>query len=149
MDNTVIEEETIPKLEPFDISTDQVTNAIKHFPISSSGGIDGLRTRHLKDFSCGESATKLTEAISKLTNVIRSGKICSSLTPIFFGAELIAFAKKNSDIRPIAIELTLKRLAGKISCFSNKIALSRSLLPFQNGISVKGDAQVIVHAVRA
>lgn len=114
-DDTQIDEEVIPSLEPFETSSDQVTNAIKHFPISSSGGIDGLRPRHLKDlisFTCGDSSTKLTSSVAKLVNVIRSGNICSRLLPVFYGAALIALAKKNGDIRPIAIGLTWRRLAG-------------------------------------
>ncbi|KAJ6644018.1 Monocarboxylate transporter 12 [Pseudolycoriella hygida] len=95
----------------------------KHFPISSSGGIDGLRPRHLKDlisFTGGDSSTKLVTAMAKLVNMIRSGKIVQIIIPIFYSAALIALAKKTEDIRPIAIGLTWRRLAGKIGCFSVK-----------------------------
>lgn len=109
-----------PSIESFETSSDDVINSIKHFPISSSGGIDGLRPRHLKDlisFSCGDASKRLTSAIAKLVNVIRAGKICSKLCPVFYGAALVALAKKNGDIRPIAIGLVWRRLAGKNFCF--------------------------------
>lgn len=115
-------------------------NSIKHFPISSSGGIDGLRPRHLKDlisFICGDSSTKLVIAMAKLVNIIRSGKIIRSLLPVFYGAALIALAKTNGDIRPIAIGLVWRRLAGKIACFSVRDELAQVLAPIQNGFGVK------------
>lgn len=150
-DEISVIDEDLSVEETFDTSSEQVVNAIRHFPISSSGGIDGLRPRHLKDlisFTCGESASKLTSAASKLVNVIRSGKICQELPPIFYGAALIALAKKNGDVRPIAIGLTWRRLAGKIACFSIRTELAGSLAPIQNGFGVKGGAEAIVHAVR-
>lgn len=151
-DLSLIEEETIPNLDPFETSTEQIINAIKHFPISSSSGIDGLRPRHLKDlisFSCGDACEKLTLAAAKLTDIVRSGKVCQKLLPVFYGAALIALAKKNGDIRPIAIGLTWRRLAGKIACFSIRDELSQKLSPIQNGFGVKSGAEAIVHAVRA
>lgn len=149
---STIEEEIIINQEQFDTSKEQVANAIRHFPISSSGGVDGLRPRHLKDlisFSSRDASAKLTSAIAALVNIIRSGKICSKLLPIFYGASLIALAKLNGDIRPIAIGLVWRRLGGKIACFSVKDSLSEVLKPIQNGFGVRGGSESIVHAVRA
>lgn len=151
-EDSVIEEENISNLEQFDTSSEQVINSIRHFPISSSGGIDGLRPRHLKDlisFSCGEVSSKLTSAVAKLVNIVRAGKICSKILTIFYGAALIALAKKNGDVRPIAIGLVWRRLACKIACFSIKDELAQRLAPIQNGFGIKGGAEGIVHAVRA
>lgn len=146
-----IESETLADMQQFDTSAEQVLNSIRHFPISSSGGIDGLRPRHLKDlisFSCGDASPKLVSTIAKLVNIVRGGKICEKLLPIFYGAALIALAKKNGDIRPIAIGLVWRRLSGKIACFCIKDELALSLGPIQNGFGVKGGAEAIVHAVR-
>lgn len=140
-EESMIEEDKIPHLERFETSTEQIVNAIRHFPISSSAGIDGLRPRHLKDlisFSCGDAAAKLTSATAKLVNVIRDGKICPKLLPVFYGAALIALAKKNGDIRPIAIGLNWPARL-----------LAQRLAPIQNGFGIKGGAEAIVHAVRA
>lgn len=140
-----------PNSEPFETSADEVINSIKHFPISSSGGIDGLRPRHLKDlisFSCGDASKRLISAVSKLVNVIRAGTICSKLCPVFYGAALIALAKQNGDIRPIAIGLVWRRLAGKIAVFAVREDIAEILAPIQNGFGVKGGSEAIVHAVR-
>lgn len=82
-------------------------------------------------------------------NKIRKGKICSKLCPIFYGASLIALAKKNGDIRPIVIGLVWRRLASKIAVFSVRESIADSLMPIQNGFGVKGGSEAIVHAVRS
>ncbi len=151
-ENSDLDKENIQNLEPFDTSTEQIVNAIKHFPISSSGGIDGMRPRHLKDlisFSCGDASRMLTSAIAKLINIIRSGEIFADIEHIFYGASLIALAKDNGDIRPIAIGLVWRRLAGKIGCFAVKDSVSQLLAPISNGFGVQGGSEAIVHAVRA
>jgi len=89
-----------PTDQQFDTTAEQVINSIRHFPISSSGGIDGLRPRHLKDlisFSCGDASTKLISATGKLVNLIRYGKICAEICPIFYGASLIALFIYSQD----------------------------------------------------
>ena len=89
--------ETFPlKAELKITQIEDVSEGIKHFPLSSSGGIDGLRPRHLKDlisFTCGESASHLLKAIASLTDLIKAGKISQEMHSIFYGASLIAFDK--------------------------------------------------------
>jgi len=70
--------------------------AIRSFPLSSSGGIGGLRPRHLKDltsFTCGESGNRLLRAIASLVDVIKNGKVQKDISKIFFGASLTALKK--------------------------------------------------------
>lgn len=134
-----------------DTSCEQVVNSIKHFPMSSSGGLDGLRPRHLKDlisFTCRDFSNKLITAIAKLMNVIRRGEITPKVLPIFYGATLTALLKKNRDIRPIAVGLVWRRLAGNIACFDIKASVTQTLQPIQNGFGVKGGAEAIIHAIR-
>lgn len=88
-DEDDISDEVIFEQESIDTFCEQVVNAIRHFQISSSGGLDGLRPRHLNDlisFTCSDFATKLTTAIAKSMNVIRRGKITAKVLPIFYGA---------------------------------------------------------------
>ena len=144
--------ETFPlKAELKITQIEDVNEGIKHFPLSSSGGIDGLRPRHLKDlisFTCGESASHLLKAIASLTDLIKAGKISQEIHSIFYGASLIAFDKKKIDVRPIAVGLVWRRLAGKIVCFHVHDSLSETLRPIQLGFGVKGGAEALIHAVR-
>lgn len=147
----VMRDEISVQQDFIDTSRELVINSIRHFPVSTSGGLDGLRPRHLKDlisFSCGDFSTKLIDSIAKLMNVIRRGKISPKVLPVFYGATLTALLKKNTDIRPIAAGLAWRRLAGKIACFDIKPNLTKSLMPIQNGFGVKGGAEAIIHAIR-
>lgn len=129
----------------------EVIESIRGFPISSSSGVDGLRPRHLKDltsYTCGESASKLLKSIISLTDLAKAGKICKDILPIFYGASLIAFDKKKTDVRPIAVGITWRRLSGKIVCCHIKEHLAEVLAPIQIGFGVKGGAEALIHAVR-
>lgn len=61
---------------------------------------------------------------------------------------LTALLKKNKDIRPIAVGLVWRRLAGKIACYDIKVSLTNALQPIQNGFGVKGRAEAMIHAIR-
>ncbi len=63
---------------------ENVIRAIRSFPLSSSGGIGGLRSRHLKDlilFTCGESANRLLKAIASLVDI---GRVQHALAKVLF-----------------------------------------------------------------
>ena len=51
-------------------------------------------------------------------------------------------------MRPIAVGLVWRRLAGKIVCFHVHDSLSETLRPIQLGFGVKGGAEALIHAVR-
>lgn len=129
----------------------QVSNAIKSFPISSAGGVDGLRPRHLKDlisYTCGDNGLKLQSAIVNLMDLIRNGKLITDVLPIFYGATLTALSKKENDVRPIAVGIVWRRMAGKIAILNVKEELSEKMKPFQFGFGIEGGCEAIIHAVR-
>lgn len=133
-------------------SINSISKCISSFPISSSGGIDGLRPRHIKDltsFTCGDTAEKLKNSIAKLADLAKNGKIHKNIVKIFYSGRLIAFIKDNGDIRPIAVGTYWRRLAGKIACSDIKESLSQKLKPHQLGYGAKGGAEAIIHAVRS
>jgi len=129
----------------------QVARAITSFPISSAGGFNGLRPRHLKDFvsfTSGDNGLKLQSTIASLVDMIRNGKILKDILPIFYGATLTALSKKKNDIRPIAVGIVWRRLAAKISVFDVSVELSEMLKPFQFGFGVRGGSEAVIYAVR-
>ena len=97
---------------PITVDAATVYRAILSFPAGSAGGSDGLSLQHLKDLVRVEgSAGALTQAIAHFVNLLLQGNVPESIKPLFFGARLSAFAKKDGGIRPIAVGLTLRRLA--------------------------------------
>ena len=122
--------------------------AIKSFPPGSSGGPDGLRPQHLKDLTEKQVGGTLLASLTNLTNFILAGKTPEWVRPYFFGASLLAFAKKDGGVRPIAVGVTLRRLAGKVACRSVSADCVELLKPRQFGVGVKGGAEALVHGAR-
>ena len=121
--------------------------AIKSFIPGSAGGPDGLRPQHLADM-VGPQGGTLLDALTELMSLVLSGGVPDEVRPFFFGASLFAFAKKDGGVRPIAVGLTLRRLASKIAN-SKALDLCSSLLaPRQLGVGIKGGAEALAHAAR-
>ena len=71
------------------------------------------------------------------------------MCPVFFGARLIALSKYEGDgLRPIAIGLTLRRLAGKIVMNKLRPDCKQLLSSRQLGVGVTRGAEIAVHSLR-
>ena len=132
---------------PLSITSKDVLKAVKSFTPGSAGGPDGLRPQHLADM-VGPQGGTLLDALTELMSLILSGGVPDEVRPTFFGATLFAFAKKDGGVRPIAVGLSLRRLASKIAN-SKALDLCSSLLaPRQLGVGIKGGAEALAHAAR-
>ena len=133
---------------PLLASVDHVRAAIKSFPSGSSGGPDGLRPQHLKDMTEKQVGGSLLASLTNFVNLILAGKVPVWVRPHLFGASLLAFAKKDGGVRPIAVGVTLRRLAAKVACTSATEDCLAYLKPRQLGVGVKGGAEALVHGAR-
>ena len=133
---------------PLLASVDQVRGAIKSFPSGSSGGPDGLRPQHLKDMTEKQVGGSLLASLTNFVNLILAGKVPVWVRPHLFGASLLAFAKKDGGVRPIAVGVTLRRLAAKVACNTATEDCLAYLKPRQLGVGVKGGAEALVHGAR-
>ena len=61
----------------------------------------------------GHTSDLLSAIVDCINLVVFQGKVPQWMCPIFYGAQLIALSKPNNGVRPIAIGLTLRRIAGK------------------------------------
>ena len=133
----------------FLINNHDVLAAIRSFPSGSSGGIDGFIPQHLKDL-VGEASLEspLVVALTGFVNTLLRGECPQDIIPSLFGGRLLALAKKDGGIRPIAVGSVWRRLASK--CVSTyAIGATRDLLaPLQVGVGVPGGAEASVHASR-
>ena len=129
-------------------TSDDVKQAIHSFTPGSAGGADGLRPQHLSDMTDERVGGALLDALTDFTNLVLNGGVPTLARRVFFGATLISFNKKAGGIRPIAVGLTLRRLAAKVA---NRRALqtcSSLLAPRHLGVGVKGGAEAIAHAAK-
>ena len=133
---------------PITVTADQVLVAIRSFPPGSSGGLDGLRPQHLKDMVERQVGNTLIESLTAFINLILSGNTPEWVRSFLFGASLLAFTKKDGGVRPIAVGLTLRRLAAKVACRSVTEKCALFLKPRQLGVGVKGGGEALVHGTR-
>ena len=142
----------LPKeLATISVSEEDVVHAIRSFPNGSAGGPDGLRPQHLKDLigaSAERDGKQFLRALTSFINLILEGRTPLSVRPTFFGASLIALNKKGGGIRPIAVGLSLRRLAAK--CSGSKVlqSMSEYLAPLQLGFGTPLGAEAAAHSAR-
>lgn len=99
-------------------------------------------------YKSGDNGSKLQSTIASFMDLTRNGKIIPEILRLFYGATLTALSKKENDIRPIAVGLVWRRLAGKIAVFSVADVLSNKLRPFQLGFGTEEGCDAIIHALR-
>ena len=135
---------------PIMVDEKDVCKALRSFPAGSSGGPDGLRPKHLQDLvNCNESGGHdLLSSLTAFSNVLLSGVCPSSVMPFFFGGRLIALNKNTGGLRPIAIGLTLRRLAAKCCVGSISAFAKRFFSPHQLGVGIQGGCEAVVHTAR-
>ena len=136
-------------MPPLQVSPSAVRTAVQAFPSGSSAGPDGLRPQHLKDLLLGAADDNpLLAAVTDLINLLLAGKVPITVRGILFGANLLAIAKKNKGIRPIAVGYVWRRLTAKVACSQVKEASATLLAPKQLGFGVAGGAEATVRAAR-
>jgi hypothetical protein len=90
----------------------------------------------------------LLVAVTDLVNLLLEGKAPPSVQGSLFGAKLLAIAKKNRGIRPLAVGYVWRRLTAKVACNHVKEASAALLAPRQLGFGVSGGAEAAVTAAR-
>jgi len=78
-------------------------------------------------------------AVTDLVNLLLEGKAPLPVRRALFGATVLAIAKKQGGIRPIAVRYVWRRLAAKVACTHVKVASAFLLTPIQLGFGVLGE----------
>ena len=104
-----------PSTTPLQVTSQDVLAAIKSFSPGSAGGRDGLRPQHLKDMVVQPGGTGVCQAFRDFCNLVfgRGRGVPEVIRPVFFGATLFPFPKKDGGIKPLAVGLALRRLVSK------------------------------------
>ena len=108
-----------------------------------------MRPQHLKDLvSCCDAGTDFLSALTGFTNTVMAGLCPSDVTPVFFGGRLIALNKKSGGVRPIAVGVTLRRLASKCANAYGAARMVPLLGPRQLGVGIPGGCEAAIHSAR-
>jgi len=142
----------LPGINPaqvLSVSDDDVRRAVQSFPAGSSAGPDGMRPQHLKDLVfCREAGTDFLSALTGFTNTVMAGLCPSHVSSFFFGGRLIALNKKSGGVRPIAVGVTLRRLASKCANAHGAARMAPTLGPRQLGVGIPGGCEAAIHSAR-
>ena len=136
---------------PLRLTAEQVMEAVSRTPAGGAGGPDGLRPAHLKQMlgpRAGAEREDLRSALVRFANACLAGEVPVEVRPLFFGAGLVAFRKKDGGLRPIAVGLVLRRLVARAACAAVREEAVALLAPTQIGLGVRCGAEAAVHAAR-
>lgn len=125
-----------------------VEKCVFSFPKGTSAGPDGLSAQHLKDllkFNPIGSSFDVRTSLKKFLEFIVDGKAVAEVSKYFACSRLIPLKKKDNGVRPIAIGLTIRRLASKLLLrkLNDKLKLEN-----QFGICCPNGMDTIIHATR-
>ena len=90
----------------------------------------------------------LTEQLAVVCQTLANGDAPRQLAPHLAGANLVALAKEDGGLRPIAVGEILRRLTGNVLCEHIKGRARQQLWPLQTGCCSPLGAEATVHAVR-
>ena len=124
-----------PDFQPLSVDSESILNTVKSMKSGSGAGMDGVRPFHLQQMlgaDTAEQGRRLLSALTSLTNLVLQGGVPDFARDAFYGASLIALAKKGSGIRPIAVGSVYRRLASKI-CARFTIGLTQDSLKISVG----------------
>ena len=122
----------------------EVSEAIARTPAGGAAGTDGLRPEHLKLFAGPRTRAVREEFVAAqavFCHLCADRAVPECVRPLFFGAELVAFQKKDGGLRPIAVGLALRRLLARAACASVCGRVAELLATVQLGVGVRGGAE--------
>lgn len=122
------------------------------FPNGTAPGPSGLRASHLKEaIQCPSPncASFALDALTKLVNILCSGKCPATAVPHLCEATLLACRKKGGGLRPIAVGEVLRRLTSKCLSWHVQHIAFDMLTPLQLGVGVKAGCEAIIHTVNS
>ena len=141
-------------LAPFATPASAIKDVLKHVPRARAAGLWGLSfENHQAIFEAGGQ-----EYISTVISGINSGLCDPAVYAMLGESRVVALAKPDKGIRPIAIGDSLARLAGKCICralnptfaryFTTTAATADTPAPLQLGVGIKGGTEILVHTAR-
>ncbi|KAL5516860.1 hypothetical protein EMCRGX_G002290 [Ephydatia muelleri] len=104
---------------PLTLNTDfDILYVLRSFPKGSGAGPSGLSAQHLLDAASIPLPTPIAFSLRSVVNLLVSGKVPLPVSVFLAGGKLVALNKirggQPTDVRPIAVGETLRRLTGRI-----------------------------------
>jgi len=150
-DSPAVESDFPPPPPHKAFSPDEVRSMLENtLPASSPGG-SGLSFDHLRELTRSETVTQphqgLTAALARFADCFASSPMPPAAASGLAGAPLTPLRKEVTDVRPIAVGETLRRLTGKLLKNRAREKAGTLLAPRQLGVSVSGGAEALIHSL--
>jgi hypothetical protein len=129
------------------VTSAEVWQAIKSAAKGSSPGIDGLRFDHLYDLGQGGTHAYL-KPLTAFTNLALQGVLPQWFYTFIASADLIALAKPDGGIRPIAMGSIWRKLFSKAALIHLKEDIQRYFSLYQYGVGTRSGCEVVNHRAR-
>ena len=129
------------------IPAEEIRKCLQAFSKSSAAGPSGLRAQHLLDAVCGAEQGAALHALESVVNILASGKGPRSLSMHLAGASLVALAKENGDVRPIAVGEVLRRLTSKCLCSAVRRDAQGFFGSLQVGVACPLGLEAAIHTI--
>ena len=124
-----------------------ILSVLRSFPKGTAAGPSGLRVQHLLDVAAIPLHTPRC-----LVNLLAGGRAPPSISKFLAGGNLVALNKtteaSKSDIRPIAVGETLRRLTAKCLCLTIREKARDLFQPLQVGVACRSGSEHITHGLR-
>ena len=130
----------------FKLSEESLKAAIKRAPRATAGAGSGWVFEHYAYLALDDEETFIN--LLNSIQLLFSGKMAPEITTALGSCTLIALAKPDGGLRPIAIGEVLRRLASRAVCHQWKEAWGNRFSPFQYGVQTKGGAEQVLHVIR-
>ena len=138
--------------EPFQAEFSQIATIVRSFPSGSAGGGSGWRANHLYEaisISPFDENNSCLQSLTNFINLLLSGRAPPRLRPFIAGAVLVALAKKDNGVRPIAIGEIFRRICSKFCTHSSRFLQKTYFEPLQLGVGTSNGCESIIHSVNA
>ena len=143
----------VPSYQPtgeLDIPTATLLRAFAGAPRLSSPGPSGWTYELLHDlFKEEEEDTVRGLPLSPLLHLLVNGRVPEAVAAALCSSHLLALAKPNSGVRPIAIGEVWMRLASRSVMLHYRDDFQELLAPLQLGVAVPGGSEAVVLGIRA
>jgi hypothetical protein len=129
------------------LTTASVKHAFMSAPKGSAGAGTGWLYEHIKGccINNGVRTAELTEALQ----VVAQGRLPAAAAGAMGTSTLVALAKEDNGIRPVAIGEVLTRLAGRAVCHQKRLAFEMCFTPLQYGVMTRNGAEQVRHTITA
>ena len=129
-----------------------ILSVLKTFPRGSGARPSRLSAQHLLDAASIHLPTSIGSSLRGVVNLMAAGKVPLPVSVYLAGGKLVSLNKftegQPTDVRPIAVGETLRRLTGKCLCTLLKGKFSSFFQPFQFGVACKAGVEKVIHSLR-